>query len=88
MYKLLIVLIITTLVVSCNTVTQVKLKNGAVLPVKDYYAREYKTGDTVCIKQVNLGDWYIESQGHMMDTSYTSADGAIIEMRIGILQKY
>lgn len=68
--RLLILILIITLS-SCNPdIYKVKLSNGTVIKAKDVLDRSFNKGDTVCVKQFNAGDWYIDGQGVMKDTSF------------------
>ena len=70
MYLLLCVITLSTLAVSCNSVYDVKLPNGAVVKAKDSYDRNISSGDTVCVsKSSSYGDiWEIDNEGIMKDT--------------------
>jgi hypothetical protein len=72
----------------------VKLPNGSIVKAFDNDSRDFKAGDTVCLKQVDVGNWYIDNQGRMQDTSYIfnyrGSDGqshpAVVIQKIGVIK--
>lgn len=85
----LLILILTITLIGCNEdIYKVKLNNGSVVKAIDVLDRSFKKGDTVCVKQFNTGNWYIDGQGVMKDTSfnYNEYSSMIINYKIGVIK--
>ena len=84
-------ILILILLVGCFAPTAYKviLLNGEEIVAKEPVARGFKRGDTVCVKQFNNGNWYIDAQRIMKDTSFIDTSKGIdlyIIYKIGVIK--
>lgn len=72
MKKLLMAWLVPIILVGCNIASEwsVSLPNGSVIKANDYKNRDYKSGDTVCVSQIQSDSWEIDDSGRMKDTMY------------------
>jgi hypothetical protein len=81
MKKLLSLVAIATLLLSCDTTEKVKLSNGAYISVKNNTDINYTDFDAVCVQRSKEG-WSVCSDGEMRDTTIVLASGSVTH-RIG-----
>lgn len=76
--KALILIASIALLSSCGDSTKtVRLYNFSKVVAKTTSGIEYHAGETVCVVSGNRGDWYIDNQGIMADTTVSRVIGGI-----------
>lgn len=86
MKKLVLLVAIVTILMSCDTHEKVKLSNGSFIDAINGTMIDYRDYDEICVQR-SQGKWYICEDGEAKDTVLVRASGTIIH-RVGRIRNY